>query len=552
MFNDRYKEALQSIKHDLSKYSHSSVFNTSIQYLSRPPKHGEIFAERMPWVIMFLIKQSLVGPSGSREISLNKLLGIGTRIFKLGDLLVDIPPEIMLLQMRSMQAQQSAYQVPSHVRLLGLLTQWTWMTYEDNFYEELFRKKTGVSLKNYYLMSLYLFSQAAKSVGNEVVRYSLRTFFIHLTPSVPPDEIASFLALAGAPFIDLSRFLKSKYEITDFNASELYQDTPLKFKPLLLYPEGIAIYSPAVCLFSFRAIVTEVMKGIPEYKNRFGSDVEARLGNFLLPAFKEVWPIEELSGIITLKTGKKADYVIKDGNSVLIVESKAVEPTELARCAFDPALLRKNLSDNFLKGITQGLETAHKLRQSGRFPGCNYLVLVVTLDDFFIHGGEFVSQFLDDTLFSKAEEKYGYLPVSPEDVIYITINDLVGISKWLTSNPDKSFSEVISRAREKEKTDSRNLAPTLSQVLQEEILAHVSAAAGVEEAMRTVEVEMSKSLLASKDYWAGKIPEFLIEFSRFQSLLGQKIADNRIRCGQFVVSRGDLMDSETGHLDTRE
>lgn len=523
MISERYGKALAEIKYELSKYSHVSVFNVAVSYLTRPLGVGEDYTQRMPWVVMLLLKHKFLGVSGGREITGAKFLEIANRVFNLSDHIGDLPSDVLLMLLRSMAAQQRAYQVPAHSRLQALMMQRTLLVSEDGFYKDLFFRETGVELKNYYVMGMYLFSQAASARVNECVKYSLRTFFMHLTPHIPPDQIASFLVLVGLTFSQIPAFLK-RFEVTDSNTAELYQDSPFKLKPVLIFDEGLVIISPALYMLGIRSIVYEVMKSSEEFGARFGSDVESYLGRLLGETFKEFWPIEKLKGVINLKRGKKADFVIREQGRVLIVESKAIEPTDLMMCAYDPIHLRSLLSDSFLKGIEQGLETAHKLNRSAMFAGNGYFILVVTIDDFFISGGEFVSQFLDDELFSRVEKKYGCLPVAPEDVIYITLSDLVGVSAWLKSNPGVAFSDFITRAKEKVAAEEGLLlGSTLWGMLQREILLNISSATGIEESLEALPAEVAEMLRVGKDYWSGRHVHFLLGFHGFQMLLVRKL-----------------------------
>lgn len=226
MIVSAYAEELGKIKLRLSRYSHVSIFNVALNYLSNSNSRKSI--ERMPWIVMFLLKQALLQMDGSAKITEKEFIKIADRIYRLGDKLVGrIPQDTFLLMMRATLSQQLWYQVhpTDSLRHLLLHRELLNKSYEVN--NGLFIAKTGIELNDYYKIALYIIAVAAKEAPNSVIRYSLTSFYSHLSPSISDETLIRFLKLVALPFGHLPDYMK-EFEVPDSNAAELYQETPFK------------------------------------------------------------------------------------------------------------------------------------------------------------------------------------------------------------------------------------------------------------------------------------------------------------------------------------
>ncbi|SFL47982.1 hypothetical protein [Azotobacter beijerinckii] len=519
MLVEKYSQDLAGIKTELSRYSHLSVFNCALNHLH--PKDGKDSFGTMPWVIMFLLKLSLQEKSGALHISPQAFHVLANRIFKLGNHLVHVPSKVFLLMVRSMLAQQLWYQVPPIEAWRYVYLQKTLLDRSEDINERLFLSRTGISLQDYYKITVYLLSQAGKQSANSVIRYGLTSFYSHLSPQMSDETLVGFLRLVALPFSHLHSYMQ-KFVIKDSNSAELYQETPLKNKPIILEGDELVIFNAGICISGLKSIAMDILKGDDSFTDRFGVDVENYIGERLRSTPLDVYSMEDLKGVITVKSRNIADYVVSDGGEVIIFESKSITPNVLIKCTYDPDHLSKLLRDSFIKGITQGQETAHKLAASGRFKGMKARVIIVTLDDFFIYGGDYVADFINEGLEADLVKEYGALPVPMANVLYMTLQDLNFLTEWLKDKPKDSVFKLLDQlaAKQREAGGARfSMAQHISEHIKE---LDMRGDVGIEVTVERSIADMEGLLGANGKYWRAQHPvTFMRAFDRFQQRLIQ-------------------------------
>lgn len=514
MIISKYAEELARIKVRLSRYSHVSTFNAALNYLSH--KSGDDPFKKMPWVVMFLLKQAFLQKDGSEVMSEKVFLKLASRVLKLGDSLVGrIPPETFMLMMRAMLVQQLWYQIQAvdSFKYLFLHRELLNKSYEVN--NRLFMAKTGLKLNDYYKIAFYLLSQAAKEPPNSVIRYSMTSLYSHLSPTLSDETITQFLKLVGLPFGQFSGYLKS-FEVLDSNAAELYQETPFKNKPIIIAKDGLIIFNAGLCVLGLRSIAIDVLRSDKEFTKRFGDDMEAYIGERLRMTASVVYTMSELNKVIPIKVGKIADYVVADEGRVLVFESKSIIPNVLMKCAFDPIHLAKLLRQSFFHGVEQGQETVYKLACTEKFSNSRARIVIVTLDDFFIYGGDYISDCLDQDLEEALARKYGGLPVPMSNVLFITLRDLNILTEWLRDKPANAIFDFFDELERKQQ-EAGGMRFSVSQHIDEQIAEQVMGAVGMQDAVSQSEEEMAYLLqqnIAIRR--TQRVEDFMATFSQFQ------------------------------------
>lgn len=522
MLVEKYSQDLSGIKTELSRYSHLSVFNCALNHLHQ--RSGEESFRTMPWIIMFLLKLSLLEKNGTLNITHQEFISLANRIFKLGNHLVNVPSKVFLLIVRSMLTQQKWYQTPPVEAWRHIYLQKTLLDRSEDVNEKLFLSQAGISLRDYYRITVYFLSQAGKQNANSVIRYGLTSFYSHLSPHISDETLVSFLRLVALPFSHLHSYMQDS-AIKDSNSAELYQETPLKKKPIIIENDGLVIFNAGICVSGLKSIAMDILKGEKTFTDRFGADVESYIGERLKSTPLDVYSMEDLNGIIAIKTGNIADYVVSDGNEIIIFESKSIAPSPITKCTYDPDHLSKLLRDSFIKGISQGLETAHKLAKSEKFKGMRARVIIVTLDDFFIYDGEFVSEFISEGIEADFIKKYGALPVPMADIIYITIQDLNYLIEWLKGKTKDSIFKFLDQLEAK-KREAKGANFSLAQHISEQIEGtDIRGDVGIELAVERSMADMEGLLGANRKYWKAQHPlTFMRAFDRFQQRLIQSFA----------------------------
>ncbi|WP_207267440.1 hypothetical protein [Pseudomonas sp. GW101-3H06] len=513
-----YTRELTSIKTELSRYSHFSVFNCGLNYLDQGRS-----LNHMPWIVMFLLKLSLLEKDGPLEMNKDDFLRVANRIYSLSTKLLDISPEVFMLMMRAMVIQQLWYQVPVIDTWRHVVLQRVLLERSFDFNNKLFVEKVGITLIDYYKVANYLLAVVGNKDANSVVKWSMSTFYSHLSPAISDQVLVGFLKLVSVPFNQLPEYLQ-EYAVKDCNSAELYQETPFKNKPIIVENDGLVIFNAGLCVSGLRSIAMDVLKGCPEFYSKFGLDVEAYIGERLRVTSMDVYSIPELNKVIPIKIGKIADYVVVDKDDVFVFESKAITPSVLMRCAYDPSLLSELLKESFIKGIEQGQETAFKLAATEKFKSKKARIVVVTLDEFHIYGGEYVAHYIKEGFERALNEKYGCLPVQLQDVIYMTLKDLLTLTEWLKGKPAGSLAELFNEIEEDSKKTGGGRF-SISHHISEKIGPEVMGPIGVGDALNRTQAEMQHLLSSNQSFRKGQHPaSFITAFERFRQQLRQSFA----------------------------
>jgi len=477
----------------------------------------------MPWVVMFFLKLSLLEKSGPLEMSRDDFLKLVNRVYKLSNNLLNIPPEIFMLMMRAMVVQQLWYQIPVIDSWRHVILQRVLLERSFDFNNDLFYAKVGIDLVDYYKVASYLLTVTGKENPNSTVRWSMAAFYSHLSPAISDRVLVNFLKLVAIPFQRLPEYLRS-YVVADCNSAELYQETPLKNKPIILENDGLVIFNAGLCVSGLRSIAMDVLKSCKPFYGKFGGDVETYVGERLRITSMDVYSVPELNNIIPIKIGKIADYVVVDKDDVFVFESKAITPSVLMRCAYDPSQLSQLLKESFIGGVEQGQETAFKLCAVDRFKSKRVRIIVVTLEEFYIYGGEYISNFIRTDFEEALEAKYGYLPVQLQDVIYMTLKDLVTLTEWLKDKPVGAMANLFNEIEEDVKKQGGGRFG-ISQYIDEKIGREVIGSIGVGDALERTQAEMDQLLSSNARIRKGQHPvSFMIAFEKFRALLWKSFA----------------------------
>jgi hypothetical protein len=283
---------------------------------------------------------------------------------------------------------------------------------------------------------------------------------------------------------------------------------------------GLVIFNAGLCISGLKTIALDLLKGDDSFTDRFGDDVESYVGERLKITPLDVYTMGDLKGLITIKSGNIADYVISDGQELIVFESKSITPNVLMKCAYDPQHLSKLLNESFIKGITQGQETAHKLSASEKFLGMRARVIIVTLDDFFIYGGEFVGEFINESLEADLINEYGTLPVPMADVLYMTLQDLIVLTEWLKDKPKNAIFTFLDQLAAK-KIEAGGARFSLAQHISEHIQgADIRGDVGMEDTVVGLMADMESLIVSNATYWRAQHPvTFMRAFDRFQQRL---------------------------------
>lgn len=464
MLSTRYSHRLKALARELAGYDHFTVIESAFKSLQYK-KTGDVKQlMRLPWVQFFLLKLALLAPAGGKKMNAIQFNKFANRLYAMQLHASGIDAGDAVLKLRPMLLQQLWYQRRQELTYLDFARQEVLFSVGNSWYRKEFKRATGIELSVFYKISMYCITLARKHT-HTAVNLNLFSLIYHLCPKVAFEDLIKFLRVVGVRSVDLPSYFES-HKLTDNYQSEFFQDTPLKEKPILINGGDLLVFDVDMLFSSMSQFVPEVLKKIPGYKERFGSDFESYVGELLahsrIPYWSERQQIASYYREHSIK-GRVVDFLIERDGDVILIESKAIEPSPIVKTATDEELLKKLLADSFIKAIKQGAHSAFELGRTGRFAGKRFFLLVVTHVDFGIYGGRWVAEYVDKELESWIGVNYPGVQFSLDDVVYCTISDLEELARGHLVDAFDLF-DVVKNAGAK---DSASKRMVFSQVFNE-------------------------------------------------------------------------------------
>ncbi|WP_440780040.1 GapS1 family protein [Pseudomonas syringae] len=454
MDDSKYKKKIQHLAKSLENYDHISVLEAWLSNLisDKDQKDVDLF-KRLPWIQFFLLKLALLGKSGPIKMSRDRFTRYANQLYSMQiDAAHGLEPDKVELLLRPMIVQQIWYQQKHDDILIALFRQRVFFLSANPWYAEQFHKNTGVTLDNFYVITIYLLTSSRdhKLTALDINLYDL---LFHLAPRISFEEVIRYFLLMGVRTVDISNYI-NHHRLYDIYESEYFQDTPLKGRPIIINGESLIIPDLHMFNAAIKDFVPDYLKNIPGYKDQFGPDFELYLQDVLLESKLEFWDEKNKITDIYRKygiKGKVVDFLIPGKDSVVLVESKAIEPNAVVKTSSDADQLKRMLSGSYIKAIKQGMHAASALGQTPEFSGKKFSLLVVTHEDFGIFGGRWVTQYIDKDIPEWITSKYPNSPLSIDDIFYCTVDDFETLTRAHSNGVCDLFS-VINEASTKDVT----------------------------------------------------------------------------------------------------
>ncbi|QVK31783.1 GapS1 family protein [Pseudomonas syringae] len=449
-----YKKKIQHLAKCLDSYDHISVLEAWLGNLisERDQKDVDLF-KRLPWLQFFLLKLALLGKSGPIKMSRDRFIRYANELYSMQiDAVRGLESDKVDLLLRPMIVQQIWYQQKHEQILITLFRQRLFFLSANSWYPEQFLKHAGITLGNFYVISIYLLvsSRDHKLTALDINLYDL---LFHLAPQISFNEVIRYFLLMGVRTADLSKYI-NHHKLCDIYESEYFQDTPLKERPIIINGESLIIPDLHMFNAAIKDFAPNYLKKIPGYKEQFGPDFEQYLKEVLLESKLDFWDEKDRIASFYKKygiKGKVVDFLIPGGNSVVLVESKAIEPNAVVKTSSDADQLKKMLSGSYIKAIKQGVHAASALGQTPEFSGKKFSLLVVTHEDFGIFGGRWVTQYIDKDIPGWIKTNYPDSPLSLDDIFYCTVDNFETLTRGHSNGVCDLFS-VINEASTKDET----------------------------------------------------------------------------------------------------
>lgn len=515
-----YDKRLRAIKRELSFFRADSILNRTLSHLHWG-QTNDVPGGGMPWLAFFMLKLGMLeGKDEGRDMSVIEFNNIMEKLYKLQGAACSIEVGGVELKLRPMFLQQEWYQRNLVEEIKSLVRQSIWFTNEGSDYSVRFQQEYGIGLRDFYNISLYLVVSVAVSKKG-IVGVNLYSLIMHLVPAVSVNAIANYILLVGVRSQDLPRFFSQhKLSFSVNQQSEYFQTTPLRWKPLLLDGENLFVCHPKLFVSGVGMLIPSLLKKINvpgwQFKVEFGAGMELYMGSTLKEAGIEYYTedgINDLCRSENVFKGKATDFLIP-GEINLLVECKAIEPSDVVSSVFDPEVLRRDLEKSFIKAILQCQETIFRLSEMRKFKSSKFVCVVVTHEDFWFASAGDVGRYIDPGLAASIESKYGILPLQLDNIIFININTwesiLASVSKVGTN-----LAEIITSCAESLTTpEGRRF--TATQSIQEKLSGTIYGLSSIAEHAKKWQEWLELIINENKMLWQGETAK-LVE-SRSQLL----------------------------------
>lgn len=355
-------------------------------------------------------------------------------------------------------------------------------------YDFHFEEITGVSIKQFFELSFATIAGIAKKDGdfrNTHTRVKI-SIYDNLKPTFSESTIKSFVNAISGDYGTIQSYLKKDGSKIRIYALQILEQTPLKRYPF--YKDGDSIY--ALYLPMFYSVLEEYVYDI--LKHNYGSQFSESFG---ISFQKYIEKGIEYSGNKYLNEKnledifprcKKADFLITNDKCTVIVESKGIEMSEIAKVYPTDQIMKSAFKDDITKALKQIYSTVKLVKANPEKAKANdslFFALIITYKDLYISNGkeafeEFASEELNKYLIANDIDTT-VLPL--ENIFFLSIDDFDELMLAIKVGGDQSIDRIIN------KVIQNNLNPatqkyTFSQHLdglqkQDQVLPEVEKAA---------------------------------------------------------------------------
>jgi len=501
-----YKTSIRKIKEELYEFNPLSSLSTAIEYLNEHKDAKEPF-QAMPWIILFVLKLAMInGNNNGKTISKKAFLKTANKLFNMQSLAADLSSGNFQGELRPMLLQQQWYQRDLNEDLRSMVRQLLWFDSDNNYYDEQFKKITGIHIKTYITISFYVCMDSMRNAKHGVSELNVLQMLHVLSPRVSIKEIFIFFKLTSIKANELPAFFKT-YELGDEPQSEFFQPPVLQYRPLIVDGDRVYMLTSQICVAGLSSKIPIVLKKKlkESYKSELGTLMERYIEKLMKQSGIHALNEKELLKIYAKhgasRNNEICDFAITSDINILI-ESKAIEPNDIVKSSAVMSLLQRNLADSFIKSIDQGQRTASILNLENKDSIGSHYLLVITHEEFWYPTARDVCQMIDHDLEKRIKDSYGAIPIELEKIAFITIGMFETLTQ-LHASGKIDFKDIITKSfdRLKLRENKRiSFGITINEVIGEHSQLHATLKEKSEEILN----ELLKCMESNKPYWSNR------------------------------------------------
>lgn len=521
-----YAQRVTEIKRKLAEYSNDSVLDIALTGLATAPQGTAIeLLQSLPDLVFLLIKwKMLCPPTGVRKINGQQFHALKSDLFALQSFAAELdnssPP---FLALRTFIMPQVKWQRDGSDEIFALVRQRIWFTKDANsdYYEDIFRNRTGLSIRSYYEIAFVIMTCISSYTEEKTMLIKLCDLVTKLSPTISIEEVAAFVRLLSVTPSQLPAVFEP-YRNDLCEAREYFQQSAFNLKPLILRDQSLQLVYKNLTRIALSTIVPELLKSIDgrTFKEKFGATMERYTEDLLIRnnvSFIDEKEIAEIYATNKITETKITDFIIEDEGRIF-VESKAIEPNDFFTTCTEPAVLNRRLSESFVKAIFQAQACCDKVGKLDEFVSKPTYGLVILHQDFFFATGEKVERDVNPNLTEEIEKKYGDLPIPLKNIYYLPVHDLERLLASLPAS-GKTLTQFLNRAIENdERAETATMLFTMH--IAEQLNGSIRNDERLMAELELIQEEVGRLLLSNASYWNGKVEEYYHRYKRLIEYVG--------------------------------
>jgi hypothetical protein len=457
-FNEsEYYSGYKRIRNKFRKFNSLSVIGSCFNYLHKPTKEGIDELQKLPWIVLLLIKWVLIDDEfnieAERAINDKKLNELLQAMHDLGGI-TRLPNDFehYILFFRSMAYQQFIYQhgysISRFSRQILLFADLP----ENSLIHSKFKELVGLDINRFLEISLVT---VARFIGesNNILPFK---WYDNVLNEYSRDEVDAFLNAVSMPILAVRKKLRLK-DNRRRSAQEYFEQTPLMETPLIQTDQGFLCVYPNILYRCLEHFIYDKLRlwNSQSFMDKFGplfeSYVEKGIKYTKLPYITE----SEIK--MSLGTSQKiVDFIVVDDDANVFIDAKAVEMSYQGKVSHLSEVVKGKSKVSVIKAIRQSHDVIKHLECSNvkhtilRPTKQNYL-LVITFKELYLGNGRtFYEAIGKDEIDSIYREYDGYSNISLENMYSITVDEF-DIFIELIKSKKVGLVEGIEKAKKSDK-----------------------------------------------------------------------------------------------------
>lgn len=430
MFSEEgYYATFKQVRNKFRKYRYADLIGGALEYINAPAKDKIASIERHPWLVMLFVKWIFLDDqfpnTGGKTATKNDVNALLNAAYQMSDKL-RMPNEYdhYSLFLRNIAFQQFLYQIDfyyAHLSRQSIL--FSELDKNHYIYKE-FVKNTGLDVQDFLDLSLITLVRFLDT--NET--FLPENWFSTVQQKYPTNKVNCFLATISKDINDIRRTLLSE-DSGRRPAVENYELTPFIEFPLIKVPGKYILTHKNILFRRLEYFVYDMMRSIDaaKFMDKFGELFERYVEKSLKHSEVSYLTEDEIKKILGM-AGNQIDFLIQDGASNIFVDAKAVEMNSQGKTTHSAEILRHKTKISILKAIKQSHDVIKKIADSNNcaiHSSLNNYLLVITFKDLYLGNGvNYYEVIAKDKIDEVYDEYKGYPCIPPENMYFITIDDL--------------------------------------------------------------------------------------------------------------------------------